>query len=98
MNIFLNLYLFFFIFFIGIIIFASNRKHLLITLLRLEYIVLVLFYFLFYFLNFINYEGVFSILFLTFSVCEGALGLSILVSLIRTHGNDYFQSFSVLGC
>jgi hypothetical protein len=32
----------------------------------------------------------FFIIFLTFIVCEGVLGLSILVSLIRTHGNDYF--------
>jgi NADH-ubiquinone oxidoreductase chain 4L len=31
-----------------------------------------------------------------FSVCEGSLGLSILVSMIRSHGNDYFQSYSVL--
>jgi len=26
-----------------------------------------------------------------FSVCEGSLGLSILVSIIRSHDNDYFQ-------
>ncbi|KAJ9589210.1 hypothetical protein L9F63_028006, partial [Diploptera punctata] len=31
-----------------------------------------------------------SIVFLTFSVCEGALGLSILVSIIRSYGNDFF--------
>lgn len=98
MIIFLNLFLPFLIYFIGLWIFSSNRKHLLITLLSLEFIVLVLFYALFIFLNIINYESVFSIIFLTFSVCEGALGLSILVSLIRTHGNDYFQRFSVLGC
>lgn len=98
MVIFLNLFLPFFIFFIGLLIFSSNRKHLLITLLRLEFIVLVLFYFLFIYLNIVNYESFFSIIFLTFSVCEGALGLSILVSIIRTHGNDYFQSFSILGC
>ena len=33
-----------------------------------------------------------------FSVCEGSLGLSILVSIIRSHGNDYFQSYNVLQC
>jgi hypothetical protein len=36
--------------------------------------------------------------FLVFSVCEGSLSLSILVSIIRSHGNDYFQSYSVLQC
>lgn len=86
------------LFIVGLFVFVSNRKHLLSILLRLEYIVLVLFYLLFIYLNIINYEGFFSIIFLTFRVCEGALGLSILVSIIRTHGNDYFQSFNVLIC
>uniref|UniRef100_UPI0030FE22E9 NADH dehydrogenase subunit 4L n=1 Tax=Pachylophus rufescens TaxID=3127035 RepID=UPI0030FE22E9 len=80
----------------GLFVFVSNYKHLLSMLLSLEFIVLILFFMLFIYLNFLNYEGFFLMMFLTFSVCEGALGLSILVSLIRTHGNDYFQSFSIL--
>nr|UOU84963.1 NADH dehydrogenase subunit 4L [Empis opaca] len=87
-----------FMFLMGIIVFISNRKHLLSMLLSLEFIVLSLFFLLFIYLNFLNFENFFSMMFLTFSVCEGALGLSILVSMIRTHGNDYFQSFSVLQC
>lgn len=83
---------------IGIFVFVSNRKHLLSILLSLEYIVLISFFLLFIYLNLINYERFFSIIFLTFRVCEGALGISILVSIIRTHGNDYFQSFNVLQC
>nr|WNH42484.1 NADH dehydrogenase subunit 4L [Neoperla panafricana]WNH42485.1 NADH dehydrogenase subunit 4L [Neoperla panafricana]WNH42487.1 NADH dehydrogenase subunit 4L [Neoperla panafricana] len=79
-------------------VFVSKRKHLLLTLLSLESMVLSLFMFLFIFLSFMHYELFFSMVFLTFSVCEGALGLSILVSMIRTHGNDYFQTFSVLQC
>nr|YP_009379007.1 NADH dehydrogenase subunit 4L [Pachycerina decemlineata]ARI44221.1 NADH dehydrogenase subunit 4L [Pachycerina decemlineata] len=82
----------------GFFMFVSNRKHLLSMLLSLEYIVLSLFLLLFIFLNLFNYESFFSMMFLTFSVCEGALGLSILVSMIRSHGNDYFQSFNVLQC
>nr|YP_009947916.1 NADH dehydrogenase subunit 4L [Coenomyia ferruginea]QOI08132.1 NADH dehydrogenase subunit 4L [Coenomyia ferruginea] len=87
-----------FLFLVGLIVFVSNRKHLLSMLLSLEFIVLSLFLMLFIFLCLFNYEAFFSMFFLTFSVCEGALGLSILVSLIRTHGNDYFQSFNVLQC
>ena len=83
---------------IGIFVFVSNRKHLLSILLSLEYIVLISFFFFFFYLNFINYERFFSIIFLTFRVCEGAFGISILVSIIRTHGNDYFQSFNILQC
>lgn len=87
-----------YLFFIGIIAFISTRKHLLSTLLSLEFIVLSLFFILFLFLNLLNFELYFTILFLTFRVCEGALGVSILVSIIRTHGNDFFNSFSLLQC
>nr|YP_007026273.1 NADH dehydrogenase subunit 4L [Chrysomya rufifacies]AFV08346.1 NADH dehydrogenase subunit 4L [Chrysomya rufifacies]AFV08359.1 NADH dehydrogenase subunit 4L [Chrysomya rufifacies] len=86
------------LFIMGVFTFVSNRKHLLSMLLSLEYIVLSLFLMLFIYLNMLNYENFFSMMFLTFSVCEGALGLSILVSMIRTHGNDYFQSFNILQC
>lgn len=86
------------LFIIGVFTFVLNRKHLLSILLRLEYIVLRLFLILFIYLNILNYEFFFSIIFLVFRVCEGALGLSILVSIIRTHGNDYFQRFNILQC
>nr|YP_009772336.1 NADH dehydrogenase subunit 4L [Sarcophaga brevicornis]YP_009772349.1 NADH dehydrogenase subunit 4L [Sarcophaga tuberosa]YP_009947311.1 NADH dehydrogenase subunit 4L [Sarcophaga scopariiformis]YP_010022754.1 NADH dehydrogenase subunit 4L [Sarcophaga jacobsoni]YP_010022780.1 NADH dehydrogenase subunit 4L [Sarcophaga cetu]YP_010169255.1 NADH dehydrogenase subunit 4L [Sarcophaga tsinanensis]QIT03217.1 NADH dehydrogenase subunit 4L [Sarcophaga brevicornis]QIT03254.1 NADH dehydrogenase subunit len=86
------------LFIMGVFTFVSNRKHLLSMLLSLEYIVLSLFLLLFIYLNMLNFEFFFSMMFLTFSVCEGALGLSILVSMIRTHGNDYFQSFNILQC
>nr|QNE85618.1 NADH dehydrogenase subunit 4L [Hybos culiciformis] len=88
----------FIMFILGILMFVSNRKHLLSMLLSLEFIVLSLFLVLFIYLSYMSYEGIFSMMFLTFSVCEGALGLSILVSMIRSYGNDYFQSFSVLQC
>lgn len=90
----LNLCLF--IFFSGCIAFCLSRKHFLIILLRLEFIVLSLFFIIFIYLRFYRNEYYFSIIFMTIRVCEGALGLSILVSIIRTHGNDYFQTFNIL--
>nr|QXT45665.1 NADH dehydrogenase subunit 4L [Cinygmina furcata] len=84
--------------FCGVFVFISNRKHLLATLLSLEFIVLAIYSLLFLYLIIMGLEMYFTMFFLTFAVCEGALGLSILVSMIRTHGNDYFQSFSVLQC
>nr|YP_009941985.1 NADH dehydrogenase subunit 4L [Syrphus vitripennis]QOC71056.1 NADH dehydrogenase subunit 4L [Syrphus vitripennis]WCJ53300.1 NADH dehydrogenase subunit 4L [Syrphus vitripennis] len=98
MMMFINWGLPFFMMMMGIFIFISNRKHLLSMLLSLEYIVLSLFYLLFIYLNMLNYESYFSMVFMTFSVCEGVLGLSILVSMIRMYGNDYFQSFNILQC
>jgi NADH-ubiquinone oxidoreductase chain 4L len=82
----------------GLYVFSSRRKHLLVTLLSLEFVSLSLYLLLYCFLLIKSSEFYFAIVFLTFVVCEGALGLAILVSIIRTHGNDYFQSFRVLQC
>nr|URX52672.1 NADH dehydrogenase subunit 4L [Glyptotermes nr. iridipennis] len=87
-----------FVFFCGIWVFCSSRKHLLITLLSLEFLVLAIFVTVYFYLCLFNYELYFVMLFLVLSVCEGSLGLSILVSMIRGFGNDYFQSYSVLQC
>nr|YP_010329982.1 NADH dehydrogenase subunit 4L [Theretra alecto]UNP54910.1 NADH dehydrogenase subunit 4L [Theretra alecto] len=93
----LNMWVIFILmFFIGNLIFVSKNKHLLIVLLSLEFIVLSIFFFFLMFLMMIDYDLYMLMVFLVFSVCEGSLGLSILVSMIRTHGNDYFQSFSLI--
>nr|AOY36225.1 NADH dehydrogenase subunit 4L [Pycnarmon pantherata] len=83
-------------FIVGNMIFVSKHKHLLIVLLSLEFIVLSIFFFMVLMFSYIEYDMYMLMVFLVFSVCEGALGLSILVSMIRTHGNDYFQSFNLL--
>jgi NADH-ubiquinone oxidoreductase chain 4L len=94
-----NTFLFFLYFsFVGFGFFCSDRRHLLITLLRLEFIVLVLFLVMYYYLCSFNYELYLVVVFLVFSVCEGSLGLSISVSIIRRYGNDYYQSCRVLQC
>nr|QXG82681.1 NADH dehydrogenase subunit 4L [Alleculinae sp. BMNH 1042437] len=80
----------------GFLVFGMKRKHLLLMLLSLEFMVLSVYLLLFIYFSDLGSDYFFSMVFLTFSVCEGVLGLSILVSLIRTHGNDYFQSFSIL--
>nr|AII02298.1 NADH dehydrogenase subunit 4L [Perimede sp. MJT-2014] len=85
-----------FMFVIGNMIFISKYKHLLVVLLSLEFMVLSVFFLLLIFLNYIENNMYMLMIFLVFSVCEGSLGLSILVLMIRTHGNDYFQSFNLL--
>nr|YP_010697706.1 NADH dehydrogenase subunit 4L [Neptis namba]WCF76504.1 NADH dehydrogenase subunit 4L [Neptis namba] len=83
-------------FMFGNMIFVSKHKHLLIVLMSLEFMVLSLFFLMLMYLMMIDYNLYMLMVFLVFSVCEGALGLSILVSMIRTHGNDYFQSFNLI--
>nr|AXS65537.1 NADH dehydrogenase subunit 4L [Chrysomeloidea sp. 7 KM-2017] len=84
-----------FMFFSGLVVFASNRKHLLLMLLSLEFIVLSLYLNMFVYLSLLN-DFFFSVIFLTMSVCEGSLGLAILVMMIRSCGNDYVLTFSSL--
>nr|AML26564.1 NADH dehydrogenase subunit 4L [Staphylinidae sp. BMNH 1274698] len=85
-----------FMYFCGLLVFSMKRKHLLLMLLSLEFIILSLYYYLFLTLSFYSFESYFCMIFLTMSVCESVLGLSILVSMLRMYGNDYFQSFNML--
>nr|AML25756.1 NADH dehydrogenase subunit 4L [Carabidae sp. BMNH 1274270] len=91
-----NMFMFFIMFIVGMIVFSSKRKHLLLMLLSLEFIILSLYMIIFIYLSMFMYEYYFSMMFLTFCVCESVLGLSLLVSLIRTHGNDLFYSMNLL--
>nr|YP_010563528.1 NADH dehydrogenase subunit 4L [Epicauta emmerichi]UBU96212.1 NADH dehydrogenase subunit 4L [Epicauta emmerichi] len=90
------LYLVLLMFLCGFVMFSLMRKHLLLVLLSMEFMVLALYMNTFLYLSFLGNDYFFSMIFLTFSVCEGALGLSMLVSMIRSHGNDYFQGFNLL--
>nr|NP_976148.1 NADH dehydrogenase subunit 4L [Tricholepidion gertschi]AAO40221.1 NADH dehydrogenase subunit 4L [Tricholepidion gertschi] len=87
-----------FMIFGGFWVFVSSHKHLLIVLLSLEYMMLGLYLCLVFFLASLDIEVYFSMIFIIFCVCEGSLGLSILVSMVRSHGNDYFSSYTILQC
>ena len=41
-------------------------------------------------------EAYLTLVFLIFAVSEGSLGLSILVSIVRSHGGDYFKRFNLV--
>nr|YP_009422166.1 NADH dehydrogenase subunit 4L [Aquatica lateralis]BBA21829.1 NADH dehydrogenase subunit 4L [Aquatica lateralis] len=87
---------FIFMYIVGLIVLCIKCSHLLLMLLSLEFIVLSLFLGLGVYMIGLLYESYFMMIFLSLSVCEGALGLSILVSLVRMYGNDYFNSFNIL--
>nr|APX40547.1 NADH dehydrogenase subunit 4L [Labidostomis ghilianii] len=92
----MGVFLFLLMFMSGLLSFSLFRKHLLMMLLSLEFLSLTLYFGLFMYLSMIGYEYFFSLIYLTVSVCEASLGLSILVLMIRNHGNDYIMSFSSL--
>ena len=76
--------------------FISGRKHLLSTLLSLEGLMLRLFGTLCYlgvmWVQFFSY----LLVFLSFIACEGALGLSLLVIVVRWWGEDKVLSLNLM--
>nr|YP_001936615.1 NADH dehydrogenase subunit 4L [Eremobates cf. palpisetulosus SEM-2008]ACA49843.1 NADH dehydrogenase subunit 4L [Eremobates cf. palpisetulosus SEM-2008] len=82
----------------GLFSFLSNRKHLLSMLLSLEYMVLSMFYLLSFVLVGYFDEDYMLLFYLTVVVCEGVLGLSLMISMSRVLGGDYFSSMSLLQC
>nr|YP_010610846.1 NADH dehydrogenase subunit 4L [Erragonalia choui]WAP91667.1 NADH dehydrogenase subunit 4L [Erragonalia choui] len=89
----MNLFFFMHMFCFSILSLIFIRKHLLLCLLSLEFIVLsLLFLIMIYCLMFYLNNFYLYIFMMTFFVCEGVLGLSVLVSMIRFHGNDYINS------
>nr|AOY39834.1 NADH dehydrogenase subunit 4L [Pityogenes trepanatus] len=84
------------LFFSGLFVYCMKYKHFLVMLLSLEIVVLSVYIFFLYFCSFFNLEIFISIIYLSMSVCEGALGLSLLVLVIRTHGSDMILNFNLL--
>nr|WRW55922.1 NADH dehydrogenase subunit 4L [Thylacodes adamsii] len=76
---------------------ALQHKHLLAVLLGLEGAMMSLFIMLLAVTS--SLMVTYSVLiFITLSVCEASLGLAVLVSAVRAHGNDYVKSFSMQSC
>nr|AWV83805.1 NADH dehydrogenase subunit 4L [Cicadettana calliope] len=82
----------------GTISLCMNRKHLLTALLSLELIILSMFCCLSFIFSIKMYDLHILLIFLVFSVCEGVLGLSCLVTLIRSHNNDKLMAMSMKTC
>nr|YP_010269882.1 NADH dehydrogenase subunit 4L [Polygraphus poligraphus]QXG82900.1 NADH dehydrogenase subunit 4L [Polygraphus poligraphus]UJX85657.1 NADH dehydrogenase subunit 4L [Polygraphus poligraphus] len=77
------------LFFSGLFVYVSSYRHFLLMLLSLEFMVLSVYMLMFmYFIQFYS-EYFVALIYLSFSVCEGALGLSLLVYMIRSYGSDY---------
>lgn len=71
-------------------------KHLLLILIRLEFIVIIILFNIFYILIILNLNLYYILFFLTIIVCEGALGLSLIVLIVRFYGNDYLNSLRLI--
>nr|YP_010454068.1 NADH dehydrogenase subunit 4L [Euprymna brenneri]QXJ42045.1 NADH dehydrogenase subunit 4L [Euprymna brenneri] len=84
-----------FIYVCGVIILLFQWKHILNMMLSFEIMMLgVIFLFL---MSWGLYSNDYSLMMVivVFGVCEASLGLSLLVSMVRVHGNDYVKSLNM---
>nr|YP_010610766.1 NADH dehydrogenase subunit 4L [Bolitaena pygmaea]WAP91586.1 NADH dehydrogenase subunit 4L [Bolitaena pygmaea] len=79
----------------GVVVLMLQWKHILNMLLGFEVLTLsVVFMFLFSW-SIISFSMYLVVVMIVFSVCEATLGLALLVSFIRLHGNDYVSSLNM---
>nr|YP_010381692.1 NADH dehydrogenase subunit 4L [Pseudosymplanella nigrifasciata]UDL72067.1 NADH dehydrogenase subunit 4L [Pseudosymplanella nigrifasciata] len=83
------------IFFSGLIGLFIVRKFFLLSLLMIEFMSISLFGLCSYYFMYFLYSNFFSIVFLVFTVCDGVLGLSLMVYLVRSDSFDYLMSMSL---
>nr|ATF28613.1 NADH dehydrogenase subunit 4L [Norvellina sp. EMHAU-15062816] len=89
------LYSYFFMYSFSLFSLMVVRKHIFLCLLSLEFVVISLLLTFMYYLMFFGFGFYSSLILMVFFVCEGVLGLSVLVSMIRCYGNDYLSSLSL---
>nr|YP_009227505.1 NADH dehydrogenase subunit 4L [Poodytes punctatus]AGI50987.1 NADH dehydrogenase subunit 4L [Poodytes punctatus] len=79
---------------------AFHRTHLVSALLCLESMMLSMFLALSMWPTQMQATSstMLAILMLTFSACEAATGLALLVASTRTHGSDHLHNFNLLQC
>nr|YP_010990548.1 NADH dehydrogenase subunit 4L [Zanna robusticephalica]WOW98862.1 NADH dehydrogenase subunit 4L [Zanna robusticephalica] len=82
-------------FFFSLIGLMMVYKHFFMCLLLMEFFLLYLYFYMFFLFDMYCFDYFFMIVYLVFGVCDGVLGLSILVFLIRKSGNDFIDSLSL---
>nr|APU89565.1 NADH dehydrogenase subunit 4L [Armadillidium album] len=82
-----------FMFFMALIVFFLVFKHVLSSLISLEFMALAMFSMLTFHSMFIGKEMFMSFFFVSITVCEAALGLSMVILLACKKGNDLFSNY-----
>nr|APL97254.1 NADH dehydrogenase subunit 4L [Linevichella vortex] len=82
----------------GLFSFIMNYSHFLNSLLSLEFLALSVYWWLSLSLFSIHSDFLLVLFYLCVSVCEGVLGLSLLISSVYSHGSDYMKGYNFLSC
>nr|AWX90518.1 NADH dehydrogenase subunit 4L [Octopus variabilis]AWX90531.1 NADH dehydrogenase subunit 4L [Octopus variabilis]AWX90557.1 NADH dehydrogenase subunit 4L [Octopus variabilis]AWX90635.1 NADH dehydrogenase subunit 4L [Octopus variabilis] len=79
----------------GLFVLMFQWKHILNIMLSFEVLTLSVIFMFFFSWVVMKLNLYLVMILMVFSVCEATLGLALLVSFIRLHGNDYVSSMSV---
>nr|YP_010381666.1 NADH dehydrogenase subunit 4L [Cylindratus longicephalus]UDL72041.1 NADH dehydrogenase subunit 4L [Cylindratus longicephalus] len=82
-------------FFCGMVSLVLVRNFFLMSLLSLEFLMISLFYFCYFYFSFYIFDYFFLIIYLVLGVCDGVLGLSLIVYLVRKSSFDYLMSLTL---
>lgn len=82
----------------GLIMFVRKRKHLLMRLMCIEFLGLVIFMGLMFIIIIGIVDGYMILYYLVMRACEGALGLRIIVIIVRGMGRDFIYGGGILQC
>lgn len=85
------------IIFVGSLTLVLQRLHLLMSLFSLEFMIVGLFLVLLG-RTFCCGEGFLVFVLLTFASCEAAIGLGLLIRIVRSHGNDFVSAVGLFEC
>nr|AIC09095.1 NADH dehydrogenase subunit 4L [Gasteruption sp. M19] len=89
-------YLILFFIFMSFFMLMYFVKHLLMMLVVMEFILVGMMYFMFFVFNYLDMNYSFFIYFMVLGVCEGVMGLSLMVIMMRMFGNDYIKVLSLM--
>nr|YP_010271127.1 NADH dehydrogenase subunit 4L [Anchon lineatum]UKB86892.1 NADH dehydrogenase subunit 4L [Anchon lineatum] len=78
--------------FFGVFSLSLVRSHIFLCLISLELIIIYLLLMVYFFCLLFYSSFYIYVIILTFFVCEGVLGLSLIVLMIRCHSNDFLNS------
>nr|AIG20058.1 NADH dehydrogenase subunit 4L [Bemisia tabaci complex sp. Asia I]ALR69272.1 NADH dehydrogenase subunit 4L [Bemisia tabaci] len=79
-----------------LMIYLISKTHVINSLIIIEYISLMVLISMTLFIKIMNLENHNVLYFMILIITESVIGLSILISMIRTHGNDFMKSSTVL--
>nr|BBA10262.1 NADH dehydrogenase subunit 4L [Stereophaedusa hemileuca hemileuca] len=75
-----------------LLFFFNTKNHFMVALLILETLMLITLVISIYLLSLLQIEPFMFLVLLTFAVCEAGLGLSLLLTYIKTTGSDMLKN------